>query len=74
MSRRAILAWVYGLGSAAIGGAATAVLAMVVEPGTFNFEGGLASLAKLAVGGGLINAAMYLKQSPLPALQAKEKK
>lgn len=59
--------WAKGLLAAVIGGSANAVSAVLVAPGTFNFShDGLIAIAKLAAAGGLINAVMYLKQSPVP--------
>lgn len=59
-------AWLHGLGSAVIGGAASAVTVVIVDPATFNLStGGLKLLSVLAVSG-IISAALYLKQSPLP--------
>lgn len=55
--------WLHGLGSALIGGAATAILsALALPPETVCF----ATLAKLAGIGALLTASSYLKQSPLP--------
>jgi hypothetical protein len=61
--------WLHGLGSAAIGGAATALGAIVVKPEVFNLGKGLSDLLEMAAVGGLIAAASYLKQSPLPAIK-----
>jgi hypothetical protein len=55
--------WLHGLASAAIGGAATAVLAaLALPPDQVCFD----TLSKLASIGALLTAAGYLKQSPLP--------
>lgn len=61
--------WLHGLFAAFIGGAATAVSCLVVEPATFNFAAGLSSTLKVAAVSGLISAAAYLKQSPLPPIE-----
>jgi hypothetical protein len=64
------LKWLYGLASAAIGAAANGVTATIVAPESFNFTGpGLAKLGTLCGVSALVAAAMYLKQSPLPAIQ-----
>lgn len=57
--------WFYGILGAIIGGAATAVTAMLVEPTVFNFND-INKLAQMAAGGAIINLAFYLKQSPIP--------
>ena len=62
--------WLYGLASAAIGAAAGGITASVVAPESFNFShAGLMKLAALCGVNALLAAAMYLKQSPLPAIQ-----
>lgn len=59
--------WLYGLFSALIGGASTAVAAKIVLPNTIvDFE----DFWKLAVSSGVINAVFYLKQSPLPKIES----
>jgi len=55
--------WAYGLLSAAIGGASTALMAALsLPPNQVCIE----SLTKFAALGALLTAAAYLKQSPLP--------
>ena len=64
------LQWLYGLVSAAIGAAASGVTAGIVAPESFNFSGpGLAKLGALCGVNALVAVAMYLKSSPLPAIQ-----
>ncbi len=58
--------WLKGLWAAFIGGAATAFAATQVAPLAFNFGDGLHALMKMAFFSGLLNAAFYLKQSPVP--------
>lgn len=58
--------WLKGLLSAAIGGAANVVTAIVVDPIAFNFQEGLGKLGAMAGMGAIIAVALYLKQSPLP--------
>ena len=58
--------WVRGLAAAVIGGGANAVTLMVVDPLKFNFADGLVSLWKVTLVSALLNAAFYLKQSPIP--------
>jgi hypothetical protein len=59
--------WLHGLFAVIIGGAASGAAAAFAEPQDFNFShSGLIAFAKVIVVGGLIPAAAYLKQSPLP--------
>lgn len=59
--------WLHGLGAAFIGGFATALAATQVDAKAFNLSGdGLMNLLKLGLFSGILNAAFYLKQSPLP--------
>ena len=65
-----ILNWIYGLASAAIGAAAGGITAGIVAPESFNFShAGLEKLGALCGVNALLAAALYLKQSPLPAIQ-----
>lgn len=66
-NRRRSIVWLHGLLAAFIGGAATAISGMVIAPDTFNF-GAPRKLLELTLAAGIINAAMYLKQSPLPEI------
>jgi len=69
--------WLYGVGSAFVGGGSSAVAAgftnLVIAPGTFNLstlEGAHKLLLSMAVTFGVAGALsmfFYLKQSPLPA-------
>lgn len=65
---RSIEFWFKGLIAAFIGGGATIVSSMVIAPDTFNIHD-LKKLGQLAVASGIINACMYLKQSPLPNIE-----
>jgi hypothetical protein len=59
--------WLHGLGSAAIGTAASSVSAMWAAPETFNFShAGLAKLGQISAASAFFAAVLYLKQSPLP--------
>lgn len=61
------LIWLHGLGAAAIGAAATAASAALVDSQTFNLShAGLLALAKVSVLAALIAALAYLTKSPLP--------
>lgn len=62
---RSIEFWLKGLIAAFIGGGATIVSSMVIAPDTFNIHD-LKKLGQLAIASGIINACMYLKQSPIP--------
>ena len=58
--------WLRGLAAAAIGGAANAVALLVVDPTEFNFDAGFDRLWKVSLISAILNAAFYLKQSPVP--------
>jgi hypothetical protein len=60
--------WGKGLLAALIGGAATAVMTAFSAPGHFDpsSAAGLVALGKIALAGGIVAVAGYLKQSPLP--------
>jgi len=60
------LVWLRGLGAAVIGGISSSVTLLVVDPAHFNFQSGFTPLWHTAVVSGLLAAAGYLKQSPLP--------
>lgn len=61
--------WLHGVLGGFIGSAASSVTVVVVDPLDFNpFNGGGAKLATVAVISGLVGAALYLKQHPLPDL------
>ena len=64
--------WLRGLFSAIIGGAANSITVMIVEPASFNFEEGLGKLGMVALISAIVAAAMFLKQSPLPAKEVKK--
>lgn len=59
--------WAQGLLAAVIGGVANSVTMIIVDPLHFNlFQGGAKDLAVVALTSGIVAAAMYLKQSPIP--------
>lgn len=58
--------WLHGLGAAFIGGGASSIVVMVIDPQKFNFGDGLANLGAVFFVSGLLKAAAYLSQSPLP--------
>ena len=58
--------WLKGLIAAIIGGAANAVTVIAIDPLQFNLGEGLSKLGTVALVSAIVNAAMYLKQSPLP--------
>lgn len=62
------LVWLHGLFAAFIGGGANALAAAIIDPAAFNIHEGLRKLLSLALASGMISAAMYLKQSPLPPI------
>ena len=57
--------WFKGLAAAVVGGCCNTVVAMIVDPVAFNFQD-LPKLGKVVLLSGLISAALYLKQSPVP--------
>ncbi|QEE30790.1 hypothetical protein FTW19_23990 [Terriglobus albidus] len=63
--------WLHGLGAAFIGGAATSLATILVDSEKFNIDTllGLQHLAVVAIVAGIVSAAGYLKQSPLPAVE-----
>lgn len=58
--------WWRGLVGAIIGGCANAILVTLIAPEAFNIGPGLVKLVQLAAGAGIIGAAQWLKQHPLP--------
>ena len=58
--------WIKGLVAAIIGGAANAIVLVVVNPLEFNLADGLHNLLTVAATSAILAAAAYLKQSPLP--------
>ena len=58
--------WAKGLLSAIIGGVASSVTVVIIDPMQFNLSEGLPKLGTVALVNGMIAAALYLKQSPLP--------
>lgn len=63
--------WLYGLGTAAIGGAANALTASLVDPKDFNFtHDGMLMMLKIALAGALWPVLTLLKQSPLPPIDS----
>lgn len=60
------MVWLKGLISAVIGGAANAVVLMIADPLTFNFQEGWPKLQTVIIVSAIVSAAMYLKQSPIP--------
>lgn len=59
--------WLHGLGAAFIGGSSSAVSVMIVDPLKFNIHEGWKSLLEVCLINGILLAAAYLKQSPLPS-------
>lgn len=58
--------WFMGLLSAVISGAATSITMVIVDPQVFNFQEGIGKVGMVALVSGIVSAANYLKQSPLP--------
>jgi hypothetical protein len=63
---RNVQLWVRGLFAAIIGGAANAVIVMILDPIDFNLGAGAGKLTIAAGSSALVGAALYLKQHPLP--------
>lgn len=60
--------WLYSSLSTFIGGGASSVAAIVIDPQKFNLHEGLGNVGKMFVTAGVLNLILYLKQSPLPKL------
>ena len=58
--------WLKGLISAVVGGMANSVAVSAIAPETFNFQEGFNKLLLVCVVSGIISAANYLKESPVP--------
>ena len=59
--------WLHGLVAAVISAVASGVTLVIVDPNSFNLsKSGLGHLGAVCLIQGLIAAAAYLKQSPLP--------
>ena len=66
--------WVHGLAAAAIGGGANAVTLIIVEPSKFNATAsGWKNLGTAVLVSGIVSAALYLKQSPVPPEPTEQK-
>ncbi len=61
-----LIVWFKGLLSATISGAAASAGTMIAAPADFNLGAGLRRLITVAIVSGIIGAANYLKQSPMP--------
>ena len=66
MSASLVRHWLHGLGAAFIGGGANAVTVMAIDPMKFNLQEGWKNLVTAFLVSGIVNAAFFLKQSPLP--------
>jgi hypothetical protein len=60
-------AWLKGLIAAFVSSAANSITNMIVAPDTFNLHEGMGRLGATTLIAGIIGAALYLKQSPVPA-------
>ncbi len=67
--KRKMKIWLKGLLSALISGASVSIGAMAAAPQDFNLQSGCKRLLIVAAFSGLVSAANYLKQSPLPGIQ-----
>jgi len=64
---KSVRVWAHGLGAAAVGGGASAITAMVLDPEKFNLSD-LWMLAKAFLVSAIVSSAFYLVKSPLPPL------
>lgn len=58
--------WFQGLVAAIVGGVATSVVAVIVDPLKFNIGDGLYNLLAVMAVSGIFSGAMYLKEHPVP--------
>lgn len=66
--------WLIGLFSALIGGGANSITVIVIDPMQFNFGEGLKKLCMVAIVGGILAGAAYLKQQPMPTWDGVERR
>lgn len=60
--------WIYGLVGAVINAVANSATIVIIAPESFNFQEGLPKLLNASIVFGILGAALYLKQKPLPCL------
>lgn len=59
--------WLHGLFAAIVGGSSNAVTLIIVDPLKFNMtHDGWKNLGTAVLVSGIVSAALYLKQSPVP--------
>ena len=58
--------WLEGLISAIVGGAASSITVILVDPTSFNLNEGIGKLGTVALVSAIVAAALYLKKSPMP--------
>ena len=58
--------WIAGLVAAVVNGFASGIVLIIADPSTFNIETGLKKLLSTSALLGLLGAANYLKQHPVP--------
>lgn len=58
--------WAKGLLAAFIGGASNGITVVIVSPAEFNLQTGWQKLVSVCLVSGIVSAALYLKQSPIP--------
>jgi hypothetical protein len=68
-----VFLWGKGLVAAFIGGAANSVSVMIVDPVAFNLNEGVSKVGTVALVSGVVSAALYLKQSPIPEIKKDDK-
>jgi hypothetical protein len=66
--------WLNGLIAAIVNGAASGVVLIIAEPQHFNLQAGLPKLASTSALLGLLGAANYLKNSPVPGWDGTERR
>ena len=58
--------WAKGLIAAIIGGTATTITVVILDPLKFNLQTGLSNLLQVMAVSAIINGAFYLKDHPVP--------
>jgi hypothetical protein len=61
-----VRAWVHGVVSALVGGAANAITVMVIDPVKFNLHDGWKNVLSAAAVSGVVAVAFYLRKFPTP--------
>lgn len=65
--------WVYGSVSTFIGGGASSIAAIVIDPLKFNLNDGLANIGKMFLVSGIISLMAHIAKSPMPSIPDEDK-